>query len=455
MQSTLPEHQADVWDRIGIKGNNTDDTNPSTFFQSFHRQQSGDVAGYIKVNANKFTVDVSGNTYVDGTLRVKGVSTLQDDLVLSEDDAKITHTASTGGLTISSTNAHVDAESGRFTGGQIGTTDDPGLISLTDTDVTVTGTLTVSDNVKLTEDNAVIEHTSTASGASLTIKSTSGYVDVESVRFTGDQIGLDGDTAIMQLTTDGSVGNVAVDGTVTMIDDATSLTHTGATSLTISSSQAAAFVKIQGGSAAYVQVESVKITDDQIGTVSDANLITLQDDKMSLDGALDLKNEDATITHTASTGTPTLTISSTNGPVSVVSDAQYVDVESVRFTGDQIGLDGDTAIMQLTTAGSVGHVAIDGTVTMIDDATSLTHTGATSLAISSTNGHITIAGGSNDYVDIESVRFTNDYIGISTDTDIIQLTSTGSQATVAIVADVDVTGTMDVSSDFAIGFHLS
>ena len=142
-------------------------------------------------------------------------------------------------------------------------------------------------------------------------------------------------------------------------------------------------MKIQGGSAAYVQVESVKITDNQIGTVSDANLITLEDDKMSLDGALDLKNEDATITHTASTGTPTLTISSTNGPVSVVSDAEYVDVESVRFTGDQIGLDGDTAILELTTAASVGNVAIDGTVTMIDDATSLTHTGTTCLLYTS------------------------------------------------------------------------
>jgi acyl CoA:acetate/3-ketoacid CoA transferase alpha subunit len=634
-----------------------------------------DTDGHFKVADTKFTIDVSGNTYADGTLGVKGLSTLQNNLELSKTDAAIKHTGTgaTTGLTISSDNGYVDVESVRFTDATIGTTDDPGLISLTDTDVTVTGTLTVSDNVKLTEDNAVIEHTSTASGASLTIKSNSGYVDVESVRFTGDQIGLDSDTAIMQLTTDGSVGNVAVDGTVTMIDDVTSLTHTGATSLTISSSQAAAFVKIQGGSAAYVQVESVKITDNQIGTVNDANLITLEDDKMSLDGALDLKNEDATITHTASTGTPTLTISSTSGPVSVVSTAQYVevesvrftgdqigldgdtaiiqlttansvgnvavdgtvtmiddvtslthtgatsltisssqaaafvkiqggsaayvqvesvkitdnqigtvsdanlitleddkmsldgaldlknedatithtastgtptltisstngpvsvvsnaqyvevesvrftgdqigldsdtaimqlttdgsvgnvaidgtvtmiddvtslthtgatslaisstnghitiaggsndyvDVESVRFTGDQIGLDGDTAIMQLTTANSVGNVAIDGTVTMIDDVTSLTHTGTTSLAISSTNGHITIAGGSDDYVDVESVRFTNDYIGISTDTDIIQLTSTGSQATVAIVADVDVTGTMDVSSNFEIG----
>jgi acyl CoA:acetate/3-ketoacid CoA transferase alpha subunit len=377
----------------------------------------------------------------------------------------ITHDGATS-LTISSSQAaafvkiqggsaaYVQVESVKITDNQIGTVSDANLITLEDDKMSLDGAL------DLKNEDATITHTASTGTPTLTISSTSGpvsvvstaqYVEVESVRFTGDQIGLDGDTAIMQLTTANSVGNVAVDGTVTMIDDATSLTHTGATSLTISSSQAAAFVKIQGGSAAYVQVESVKITDDQIGTVSDANLITLEDDKMSLDGALDLKNEDATITHTASTGTPTLTISSTNGPVSVVSDAQYVDVESVRFTGDQIGLDGDTAIMQLTTAGSVGNVAIDGTVTMIDDVTSLTHTGATSLAISSTNGHITIAGGSDDYVDVESVRFTNDYIGISTDTDIIQLTSTGSQATVAIVADVDVTGTMDVSSDFEIG----
>ena len=530
----------------------------------------GGSAAYVQVESVKITDNQIG------TVSDANLITLEDDkmsldgaLDLKNEDATITHTASTGTptLTISSTNGpvsvvsdaqYVDIESVRFTGDKIGLDGDTAIMQLT-TDGSV-GNVAIDGTVTMIDDVTSLTHTG---ATSLAISSTNGhitiaggsndYVDIESVRFTGDKIGLDGDTAIMQLTTAGSVGNVAIDGTVTMIDDATSLTHTGATSLaisstnghitiaggsndyvdiesvrftndyigistdtdiiqltstgsqatvaivadvdvtgtmdvssdfaigtdkfkvveqtgavsmisdaqtithdgatslTISSSQAAAFVKIEGGSAAYVQVESVKITDDQIGTVSDANLITLEDDKMSLDGALDLKNEDATITHTASTGTPTLTISSTNGPVSVVSDAQYVDVESVRFTGDKIGLDGDTAIMQLTTAGSVGNVAIDGTVTMIDDATSLTHTGATSLAISSTNGHITIAGGSNDYVDIESVRFTNDYIGISTDTDIIQLTSTGSQATVAIVADVDVTGTMDVSSDFEIG----
>ena len=342
----------------------------------------------------------------------------------------------------------------------------------------------------------------------------------------------------------GTMEDVGLCGAVSMSSAAQTITHSGATSLTISSSQAAAFVKIEGGSSAYVDVESVRFTDNKIGmNTGNADLITLVNAKMSLAGALDLTVEDATITHTGSSGTPTLTISSTNGPVSLASTAAYVDVESVRFTGDQIGLSGDTAILQLTTSASVGNVAIDGTVTMIDDTTSLTHTGTTSLAISSTNGHITIegsddyvdvesvrftdnqigisgdtdiitltsgaakvtgtlnvtaatqldttlgvtgavtladdvtmtkaaaalthsgttslaisstnghitiAGGSGDYVDVESVRFTDDYIGISGDTDIIRLTSTGSQATVAMVADVDVTGTMDVSSDFAV-----
>ena len=265
------------------------------------------------------------------------------------------------------------------------------------------------------------------------------------VRFTDNQIGPTTDTDLITL----SDGNVEVTGTmnvtddVTLTKDAVSLTHSGTTSMAISSTNG--HVTIAGGSGAtdYVDVESVRFTDNKIGSTGDANLITLVNDKMSLDGALDLTNEDATITHTASTSTPTLTISSTNGPVSVVSTAQYVDVESVRFTGDQIGLDGDTAILELTTAASVGNVAIDGTVTMIDDATSFTHTGTTSLAISSTNGVVTIAGGSgaSDYVDVEDVRFTGDKIGLNGDTAILQLT------TVASVGKVSIDGTVEMIDD--------
>ena len=39
MQSTLPEHQSDEWDRIGNKGNNIDVTNPISFFQPLHTSQ--------------------------------------------------------------------------------------------------------------------------------------------------------------------------------------------------------------------------------------------------------------------------------------------------------------------------------------------------------------------------------------------------------------------------------
>ena len=222
--------------------------------------------------------------------------------------------------------------------------------------------------------------------------SSAAYVDVESVRFTGDQIGLSGDTAILQLTTAASVGNVAIDGTVTMIDDTTSLTHTGTTSLAISSTNG--HITIAGGSDDYVDVESVRFTDNQIGISGDTDIITLTSGAAKVTGTLNV-----------------------------------------------------TAATQLdTTLGVTGAVTLADDVTMTKAAAALTHSGPTSLAISGTNGHITIAGGSGDYVDVES----DDYIGISGDTDIIRLTSTGSQATVAMVADVDVTGTMDVSSDFAV-----
>ena len=126
---------------------------------------------------------------------------MSDDVKLSEDAAVITHTAPTtatnAGLAISSTNFHVDVEDVRFTNKQIGTTTDADLITLADNTVAVAGTLTVDDEA--VEANAVIEHTSTDAAASLTIKSSSGYVDVESVRFTTDEIGIAADADLIKL----------------------------------------------------------------------------------------------------------------------------------------------------------------------------------------------------------------------------------------------------------------
>ena len=423
----------------------------------------------LTMNTDKFKVTgSSGNVETLGSVTMHAVSS-----VLTHDGASgsLAISSSTGPVTIEgqTTGGYVDVESIRFTDNQIGSTGDPDLITIVDDAVTIAGGLTTTTmavtstfgvtsdftvntdqfivhssngnvtmkgDLEMEGDTATLTHSGSTGGLAI---SSAQHVDVESVRFTGDQIGSTGDPDLITLTAD----NVKVAGTLEMSVNSAALTHSGTTSLAISSTNG--YITIAGGSGAtdYVDVESVRFTDNKIGSTGDANLITLVNDKMSLDGALDLTNEDATITHTASTSTPTLTISSTNGPVSVVSTAQYVDVESVRFTGDQIGVNGDIAILELTTAASVGNVAIDGTVTMIDDATSFTHTGTTSFAISSTNGVVTIAGGSgaSDYVDVEDVRFTGDKIGLNGDTAILQLT------TVASVGKVSIDGTVEMIDD--------
>ena len=437
-----------------------------------------DVSSDFAVNTNSFKVTgINGNTEILGSLTMKAASGI------------ITHDGASGSLAISSStgpvtlagNTYVQVETVKITNNQIGSTGDADLITLTDDNVDIAGTLKMSVNA------AALTHTGTTS---LAISSTnghitiaggsSGYVDVESIRFTNAQIGISTDTDIITLTSSGGTADVDVDGTmgvsntVTLSAAAAALTHSGATSFAISSSQAAAFVKIEGGSSAYVDVEDVRITDTKIGTTNDADLITLADNSVTIAGGLTTTtmavtstfgvtsdftvNTDKFIVHSSNGNvtmkgdlemegdTATLTHSGSTGGLAI-SSAQHVDVESVRFTTNQIGSTGDADLITLVN----DKMSLAGTLEMTVNSAALTHSGTTSLAISSTNGHITIAGGSGDYVDVESVRFTDDYIGISGDTDIIRLTSTGSQATVAMVADVDVTGTMDVSSDFAIG----
>ena len=66
---------------------------------------------------------------------------------------------------------------------------------------------------------------------------------------------------------------------------------------------------------------------------------------------------------------------------------------------------GATTVSSLTTSGDL---------LMTEDAAVLTHSAAsgTSLAISSTNGYVSIAGATDEYVDVESVRITDAKIGV-------------------------------------------
>ena len=139
-----------------------------------------------------------------------------------------------------------------------------------------------------------------------------------------------------------------------------------------------------------------------------------------------------------------LTINSTNG---------YVGVEDVKFTGVQIGIEGDEDIITLTSAASVGNVAVAGGISASDDVTlskqsaALTHSGSTGggLSITSTNGYVEISSTAS-YVDVESVRVTGAQMGVSGDTDIITLSSASGVGNVAIAGELNVSLDVDVGS---------
>ncbi len=132
---------------------------------------------------------------------------------------------------------------------------------------------------------------------------------------------------------------------------------------------------------------------------------TLADDQVTVAGELDalsltMSAAAATITHSGGTG---LTIS---------SSSSYVDVESVRFTGAEIGLSTDSDLVtladdQVTVAGDLDALSL----TMSAAAATITHSGGTGLTISS----------SRSYVDVASVRFPGAEIGLSTDSVLVRL----------------------------------
>ena len=308
---------------------------------------------------HKFTVDATGNTYADGTITVMGAAgmnntlnvkldaTLQSDMIMTADSAALTHSGATG-LTIKSTNAYVDVESVRFTDNTIGIAADPDLLTLTNAALAVAGTLTVSDDVELSEDAAVITHTAptTATNAGLAISSANFHVDVEDVRFTNKQIGTTSDADLITLADDA----VAVAGRLTVSDDVKLSEANGDRA---HRTDAAASLTIKSSSG-YVDVESVRFTSDEIGIAADADLIKLTDQQVSVRASSrqamtsSCRRTTAALTHDAASG------------VGLDNKEQhgYVDVESVRFTGLQMGLDGAADLITLSNA----NVKITGTL---------------------------------------------------------------------------------------------
>jgi hypothetical protein len=311
------------------------------------------------------------------------------------------------GLAITSTSGYVDVEDLRFTGAAIGVSGAPTVLTVASGGAVVTGTLsasssahlsstlnvggitTLADDLLMLEDIAALTHTGTTG---LAITSTSGYVDVDDIRFTGASIGVSGTPTVVTVAS----GGAAVTGT-----------------LSASSSTSLSSILDVGG------------------------VTTLADDLLMSEDA-------AALTHTGTAG------------LAITSNTGYVDVEDVRFTGAAIGVSSTPTVLTVasggaavtgtlsatssahlsSTLGVAGVTTIADDLLMLEDAAALTHTGTTGLAITSNTG----------YVDVEDLRFTGASIGINGDTDILTLSSaTLTVAGATVTTSLDVNGVANIA----------
>jgi hypothetical protein len=517
------------------------------------------------------TLDVTGAATLSSTLSVAGVATMKDDIVMEETAASLTHTASSGtpGLTIKSTFGFVDVESVRFTDAKIGVNGDPDLLSLASGALTVTGTLdttadirvatnkftvdasgntavegtlgvtgvttlsntvtiaqdaTLQANLKLESETAAITHTATTGG--LTIKSTSRYVDVESVRFTDAKIGIAADEDLVNLangavtisgtldatgtfkvatnmfSVDSGSGNTAVAGTLE-VDGATTLSDTldvsGVTTVsnTLTVTQAATMQGTLGVSGAATLSSSLAVAEDfnvngdkfsvaygtgntiAAGTMSVGSDFTVAGTKFKVDatsgdaivaGKLTVNGVIDT-TSDFSVGTTEFTVAAATGNTEIagtlsvddavalgdditmskplaalthsgvtglaITSTGYVEVESVRFTGSKMGISSDDDIITLS-SGAVavaGFLTVSNDLKLSEDAAKITHTAPSSTS----NAGLAISS-ANAYVDVESVRFTDAQIGTTGDADLITLAD----------GSVTIAGVLDTTADFSV-----
>jgi hypothetical protein len=379
------------------------------------------------------TLDVAGATNLTNTLDVSGATTLGSTVELLANAATVTHSGTTS-LTISSTLGYVGVETVQFTGSQIGISGDTTMIDLGATAgmVTVNGNLKATGDLTLTKPAAAITH----SGATSLSISSGGFVDVESVRFTDAKIGISGDATMIDLgTTAGMVtvnGDLKATGDLTLTTAAASITHSGGTSLSISS----------GG---FVAVESVQFAGANIGINGDTNLMVLTSGVLTVDGKVASTTLEtsgaATVATTLDVGgatnlTNTLDVSgattlgstvellanaatvthSGTTSLTISSTLGYVGVETVQFTGSQIGISGDTTMIDL--GATAGMVTVNGNLKATGDLT-LTKPAAAITHSGATSLSISSGG----FVAVESVQFAGANIGINGDTNLMVLTS--------------------------------
>ena len=329
--------------------------------------------GKIKLEAgtDSFTLESSGSASLTSTLGVTGATTLHNDLLLAADNAVIKHTSTnSGSLTISSDTSYVDVELIRFTGSKLGINGDDDIVTLANQQVTIAGKLGVSGdfkiatskftvdassgdtfiggelfvtnavsngNIILAKNESAITHTGSTK---LVISSTNGFVDVESVRFTSNKIGINGDDDLLTLGSN----EVKIGGMLEVSDDVL-LTETNAA---LTHTAASGGLKIASTNG-YVDVELVRFKDAKIGVAAQDDIITLSTNNVDIAGNVDV-------------GAGAFTVAVTTGDTAVKGNFDVGPAASRTF--EVTAADGSLAIAtdKFKVAGASGNTVIKGTL---------------------------------------------------------------------------------------------
>ena len=324
---------------------------------------SATVTGSLQSGAATLaSATVSGTLGVTGATTLAGVQTGAATLA----SAIVTGTLRSGAATLASATVN-------------------GLTSMATATVSstleVTGVTTLKEDVSMTKGAAAISHT----GTSLTISST-GFVDVENVRFTGPDIGVSGAAKVITVQTTGAsvtglldVGTTAARNFVVTKDGDTAITGTlgvtGATTLAGVQTGAATIASASVGGTLGVTGATTLSSADLSTTLTVTGLTTLKND-------IDLMNSITIINHRGVTGLQ-------------ITSAGYVEVESVKFTGAAIGIGARVNVIALATTGAsvTGTLQTSGLATLhsatvtnalqvngLSTLASATVTGATTMA---------------------------------------------------------------------------
>ena len=160
--------------------------------------------------SNSKKLYVTGDFEATATLVVGGAAELKNRVDVDGDATVGGNTEITGRLSVGG--AHTDTTKELYVNGDIEATATLEVGGTT----TLTGKATLADDIEMIKQSAALTHTGASGGTSgLTIKSAHGFVDVESVRFTGAQIGILGDVDIITL----SSADVSINGDLSATGD--------------------------------------------------------------------------------------------------------------------------------------------------------------------------------------------------------------------------------------------